>query len=306
MHNLLVLAGAYASMRNHKRSKKRAKPGRSVRARTRKSMFQIHEELGEDLLRRAFRMHFETFLRLYNSIKIELFEVLMYNFWCNRGPNGRVHPSIILGIALRMFAGADPLDLITSFGVSKAVVHAAVDHVIRAVCMSKSLKIAFPREHQERLRIAKEFEVIFDAKFRSCVGAIDGMLVWISKPSEKECRRIGVGSGKFYCGRKKKFGLNLQATVTSSRKFIGLSIKYPGSTSDFMAFENSDLRRDLETSNFLYPGLCLFGDNAYINTKFMATPYPNVKQGSKDAYNFYHSQLRICVECAFGMLVVLL
>jgi len=70
-----------------------------------------------------------------------------------------------------------------------------------------------------------------------------------------------------------------------------------------MAFENSDLRRELETSNFLYSGLCLFGDNAYINTKYMATPYPNVKQGSKDAYNFYHSQLRICVECAFGMLV---
>ena len=70
-----------------------------------------------------------------------------------------------------------------------------------------------------------------------------------------------------------------------------------------MAFENSDLRRELETSNFLYPSLCLFGDNVYVNTKYMATPYPNVKQGSKDAYNFYHSQLRICVECAFGMFV---
>jgi hypothetical protein len=41
----------------------------------------------------------------------------------------------------------------------------------------------------------------------------------------------------------------------------------------------------------------------------MATPYPNVagKEGehekSKDNYNFYHSQLRIRIECAFGMLV---
>ena len=154
MHNLLVIAGACACVRDHKRSNKAGKPGRSLRARTRKSMFRIHEELGEGLFRRAFRMHFETFLRLYNSIKIELFGVLNYNSWCNRGPNGRVHPSIILGIALRMFAGADPLDLITSFGVSKTIVHAAVDHVIQAVCMSKSLKIAFPREHQEQLRIA--------------------------------------------------------------------------------------------------------------------------------------------------------
>ena len=135
MHNLLVIAGAYASVCNHKRSGKGGKPGRSVRVRTRKSIFRIHEELGEGLFRRAFRMHFETFLRLYNCIKKELFEVLKYDSWSNRGSNGRVHPSITLGIALRMFAGADPLDLITSFGVSKTVVHDSVDHVIRAVCM---------------------------------------------------------------------------------------------------------------------------------------------------------------------------
>jgi hypothetical protein len=35
----------------------------------------------------------------------------------------------------------------------------------------------------------------------------------------------------------------------------------------------------------------------------MVTPYPNVSSGSKDDYNFYHSQLRIRVECCFGMLV---
>ena len=35
----------------------------------------------------------------------------------------------------------------------------------------------------------------------------------------------------------------------------------------------------------------------------MATPFPNVSAGCKDDYNFYHSQLRIRVECAFGMLV---
>ena len=36
----------------------------------------------------------------------------------------------------------------------------------------------------------------------------------------------------------------------------------------------------------------------------MATPFPNVPvDDPKDNYNFYHSQLRICIECAFGMLV---
>ena len=34
----------------------------------------------------------------------------------------------------------------------------------------------------------------------------------------------------------------------------------------------------------------------------MATPYAATSGGTKDAFNFYHSQLRIRIECAFGML----
>ena len=60
----------------------------------------------------------------------------------------------------------------------------------------------------------------------------------------------------------------------------------------------------MATEGFLAPDLCLFGDNAYVNDTFMATPFPNVSVDSvEDAYNFYHSQLRITIECAFGMLV---
>jgi len=35
----------------------------------------------------------------------------------------------------------------------------------------------------------------------------------------------------------------------------------------------------------------------------MATPFPGQPDTVKDAYNFFHSQLRIRIECAFGMLV---
>jgi DDE superfamily endonuclease len=47
----------------------------------------------------------------------------------------------------------------------------------------------------------------------------------------------------------------------------------------------------------------LFGDNTYINMEFLATPYSGTKGGSRDAYNFYHSQLRINIECTFGRFV---
>ena len=37
----------------------------------------------------------------------------------------------------------------------------------------------------------------------------------------------------------------------------------------------------------------------------MATPYPNNNRYTveKDNYNFYHSQVRIAIECAFGILL---
>ena len=53
----------------------------------------------------------------------------------------------------------------------------------------------------------------------------------------------------------------------------------------------------------LAPGLCLFGNNAYLNSIYMATPFAAISGGSKDAYNFYHSQLCIRIECVFGMLI---
>ena len=53
----------------------------------------------------------------------------------------------------------------------------------------------------------------------------------------------------------------------------------------------------------------LVGDSAYALESFMLTPYDKVNvgkvQGQKeDAYNFYHSNCRIRIECAFGELIM--
>jgi DDE superfamily endonuclease len=64
----------------------------------------------------------------------------------------------------------------------------------------------------------------------------------------------------------------------------------------------SPLRCRLEEPNFLHPVLCLFGDNAYVNTNYMVTPFKAASGGSKHAFNYNQSQLRICIACAFGML----
>eukprot|EP00980_Cylindrotheca_fusiformis_P006282 scaffold1344_cov102-Cylindrotheca_fusiformis.AAC.1 len=63
------------------------------------------------------------------------------------------------------------------------------------------------------------------------------------------------------------------------------------------------LRQRIEDGGAIRDGFVLFGDNAYINTPYLVAPFKNVKSGSKDDFNYYHSSLRINIECAFGMLV---
>ena len=145
----------------------------------------------------------------------------------------------------------------------------------------------------------------------NCAGAIDGILIWTYKPSLKDAKDSGIGQKKFLCGRKHKFGLNCQAVSDCRGRILDISINYGGSSSDCIAFEGSDLYHRLQNGLMKKDGnkprFVLFGDNAYLNSSFMATPYPNVsgdpEKKTKDDYNFYHSQLCIQVECSFGMLV---
>ncbi len=64
---------------------------------------------------------------------------------------------------------------------------------------------------------------------------IDGILIWVHKPSPKDCVDAGCSSGKFLCGRKKKSGLNCQAVCDVWGRILDILIIYPGSTSDCLS-----------------------------------------------------------------------
>jgi hypothetical protein len=174
--------------------------------------------------------------------------------------------------------------------------------VVEAIHRTNHFHLVFPRDHHSQRVLARQFASRLQAGFNCCVGAVDGILIWILRLSLSCCIQSGCNTSKFFCGRKHKFGLNCQAVADCRGRFLDMSIRYPASTSDCLAFESSKLYNDLE-DGLLAQGLCLFGDNAYLNSPFLATPYPNVSGEYKDAYNFFHSQLRVRVECAFGMFV---
>lgn len=99
------------------------------------------------------------------------------------------------------------------------------------------------------------------------------------KPSRKEARKSGVDQKKFLCGWKHKFGLNRQAVSDCRGCIFEISIKYGGASSDCLAFEVSELHARLENVLMCQDGhnerFVLFGDNAYLNTSYMETPFTN-------------------------------
>jgi len=216
--------------------------------------------------------------------------------------NSLIDSELRLSAAIRYFAGGRPDDICLVHGISHTEVFNSVWKVVDAVINCESLHIGYPTDCNKQKEIAKGFKAKSYAGFGACVGAIDGMLIWTEKPHARDCGNSEVGARKFFCGRKKKHGLNLQAVCDSNRKFLDISILHPGTTADFLCFTTSSIGHKLDNHpSFLAPGYCLFGDSPCVNTSYMATPFKGARSGPKDDYNFYHSQVRINIECAFGM-----
>ena len=275
--------------------------GRSFRKRKRRSVREIYEELGDVYFRRAYRMNYDTFNRLVSMLSPNIIASSgKKQGSTNYIHNGAISPEVCVACALHWFAGGSVYDIMTTFGISHTDANDSCWFVVDAINRHPNFTIMYPEDHNTQYSIAEGFCQVSSADIGCCAGAIDGVLIWIHKPSVQDCIMSGCSPGKFVCNRKKKFGLNCQAVCDARGRILDLSIVYPGSTSDCLLFEGMSLFHKLE-EGLLAPGLCLFGDNAYINTPYLATPYAGISGGTKDAYNYYHSQLRILIECTFGM-----
>jgi DDE superfamily endonuclease len=241
-------------------------------------------------------MSFESFNKLASKLK----PFMHTRHYAKASANGPIFHTVRLACAIRYFAGGASYDICAAFGISYTEVFASVWEVVDALNKCPEFAVQYPSCHQKQNEIAMGFRAKSSADFDCCAGAVDGLLIWTHKPSAVCCNEAGCDAAKFFCGRKHKFGLNLQAICDSEGRFLDVSILYPGSTADCLAFEGMSIYKRLQ-DGLLAPGLCLFGDNAYLNVPFMATPFAGRSiSKSKDAYNYYHSQLRIEIECSFG------
>jgi hypothetical protein len=133
--------------------------------------------------------------------------------------------------------------------------------------------------------------------FRHVVGAIDGLFIKCQQPKAQEVGNVR----SYYSGHKKGYGINMQGVCDASCRFVGFSCNTSGSTSDFIAFKNSNMYSTWPEvpSPFFYVGDCAYPLFPSCIIPFVGTQLPE----SEDNFNFYHSQLRITIERTFGIFV---
>ncbi|KAL3760369.1 hypothetical protein ACHAWU_000344 [Discostella pseudostelligera] len=275
--------------RRHAKSVRWSRSGRKARPRERRSVSDQYIAMGPQYFQRAYRMEHESFWRLHELSHggIEKARRLNQRGYEVKGgreggsylpppiPNGRIESSVRLACALRYFAGGSPYDIMGKYLISYSEVMQSVWYVVEAVNELQVFDIKYPESAEEQRKIAREFQSVSLANFNICASAIDGILIWIKKPTSANAAQAGSGQMRFLCGRKGKFGLNCQAVSDVRGCILDISIGYGGSSSDCLAFEASNLYQRCENGLMKY-GLVLFGDNAYLNSQYMATPYTNV------------------------------
>ena len=262
--------------------KKRSK----ARERRRNTIEEIYEAYGSNSFKRAYRMSYVSFNRLHDLLFPEL-----QRYW--RGGRKRHETTMKLSCALRYFAGGSSWDIQISHGIPRCLLYPIIWEVVdRAI--NYLPVIQFPESYEKQQEIADGFKKRSACGIDCCCGCIDGMLVWLERPSKTSCKVMKCGPEKFNCSRKGKYGLNLQAVCDHERRFLEFSMTNPGAASDFISFYVSGLNARISTADeahpFIKPGLSIFGDNAYVNDMCMTVPFLNARSGEDD-FNFYHSQV---------------
>ena len=230
---------------------------------------------------------------LYGNIS---YNYSKYGYTSSQEP---IEAEITVAIGLCWLAGGSYIDLKNAYSCSVSSIYAHRLCFIHAVNSCDLLKLHFPMKLAEIYSSQSQFqEISSNSVISGCIGTIDGLLVVVKCPSMKDSSNnpSSYYSGHYYC-----HGLNVQAICDASCRFTFFAVAAPGKSSDQAAIERTALPMALDD---LPLGAYIVGDAAYTLTDKCLTPFTGSQQAdpTKDAYNFFLSQVRIRIEMAFGLL----
>ena len=194
----------------------------------RKSFADAIAMLSDRTFKRKYRVSKRTFSEILEKIKPSI-EGRPRDHRCFNGSAGKVDTDIKLACALRQLSGGSYLDVHSECGVSISTYYKAVWEVFEAIGDAYDISFPLPRPSdsqgektakvQELGRLARGFQrKSTNGVIGGCVGAIDGLLVKISKPP------LPVQNPARFMSRKHFFALNVQAICDSNTKFLWLDV----------------------------------------------------------------------------------
>ena len=254
------------------------------------------DRMYEDEFKLRYRVSSDSFYKLLEILKPEL-DVTSHKhaYWSRSGKPFQLETR--LAVALRFFAGGDPLDLKLIYGMSKAQVMLCVWRAVDALnlCLDN---INFPIDDVDALKVLEaDFRAATRAGFwKGQVGAIDGVHFKQRCPSEQEV----ADPMRYYVARKGEFALLAIAICDYHRRFTWVDISHASCTHDATAFEATDLGQRIKRGDLPAP-FFLNGDAAFPLSRSMIVP--STGDASLDDFDFYQSSNRMAIECAFGILV---
>lgn len=202
----------------------------------------------------------------------------------------RKYLEVSLSLSLRFLGGSKMSDLSELYGLSSSECFKRFWVTIDAIVdMYKLPNLFSPANFAEQ---AASFEKkSYRRVLIGCIGAVDGLIIQTKRPVAKDTK-------KYFTDRYHMFGLNVQAACNADRKFTFCAVQCGAATHDAKAIAFSSFKEKAES---LPSNYWIAGDAAYKAIRGVIVPHPKGCSSEEDNFNFFLSQLRINIECAFGI-----
>jgi len=141
-----------------------------------------------------------------------------------------------------------------------------------AILESEDLAYKFPSTDKELDGAAQEFEALrTQAATKGCVAFIDEYLLQIKVPSSNETGNVKA----YFSGHNQTYGINVQAACDHKCKLVYAAVAAPGGANEIAAFRKIGLSQMIQK---LPPRKFVVGDNSYVCTETLLTPFSGVKK----------------------------
>lgn len=258
----------------------------------------MYQNEGPEAFQKYYRMSHHSFNKLADLLRPRLEGNKKMAKLRTQGQH-IISSEMSLHCALRFLSGAPCADIRNKIGVSESYFYHILYKTVDAILCLEDLAYRFPQTAEEIAAAAAGFKKISSYQvMQGCIACIDGMLLRIQTPGSNETGNVK----SYFSGHYQEYGINIQAACDSECRFLYCGVLSPGGTNDIVAYRRSKLPNYVES---LPIGCYVMGDNAYICTEHMLTPFSGEQQNNvlQSSYNFFLSQCRIRIEMTFGRLV---